>query len=405
MIKTSRMVTNLVCLSVFAASALHAAENVTPQTASSVSGACTFQVPEGWKTERGGEEHSADSGRTGPANPSAQQPSPRQGEPEFVMLVPASWPWEGAADLPQPFIQVHEMPGPVPSAELIRKLGPKAGTADTAVLVLQRLAAERGFKVFPAKNELRDISGRLACDVCAKGPQKDGPMVTEMILIMAEKEDSWFGVATFYHQKMADRCEKAFSEVVNSLRPIRAVPKSQTGEIGEKLEYLAEILKKGNATEQAPWRMAVLGLALWRGDAKDTEDTLLIHLRFLNPNCQDICQDWAKVLGFIKNGTDFEATESRSRFTRLMSAHAGALSLDVARKDVKTSKAVFIIYGENHERVAAFQTNLDTYRRVLQGKGGSGKELVESWTPLAAEDLKKLSLPPVQSLVPAKEGR
>jgi len=366
--------------------------------ANSPSGACVFQVPEGWKIERVINQPAADSGKTGPNKQTAAQ----QAEPEFTMLVPASWPWEGAEDLPQPFIQVNEMPGPVPSAELMRRIGPEAGTANTAMLVLQRLAAERGFKVFPAKSELRDISGRLACDVSAKGPQKDGPIVTEMILIMAEKEDSWFGVATFYHQKMAERCGKAFSQVANSLCPIQAVPKPQLGEIGEKLEYLREILKKGNATEKAPWSMAVLGLALSRRDVKDAEDTLLIHLRFLNPDCQNICRDWTKVLGFIKDGTDFEATDSRGRFTKLMSAHAGALSLEVTRRDIKVSKAVFVIYGENQERIAAFETNLDIYRRVLQGKGGGGEELMKSWNPLTDEDMKKLPLPPMQSLVPSK---
>ncbi|MGB2997264.1 MAG: hypothetical protein WBC59_01335, partial [Phycisphaerae bacterium] len=337
-------------------SALPAADTTTPQTATSPSGACLFEVPEGWKMEQVTTQNCSDSGKTS----NATQPSTKPAEAGFAMLVPASWPWESADDQPQPFIQVHEIPGPVPSADLVRKVGPAAGMADTAMLVLQLLAAEQGFKVFPVKNELRDISGRLALYVCVKGPQKDGPYVMEEIFILAENEDSWFGVVTFYHQKMAERCDKAFSQVVNSLRPIKAVPRPQAGEINEKLEYLAEILKKGNATEQAPWSMAVLGLALWRKDAKDAEDTLLIHLRFLNPNCQDICQDWAKVLNFVKNGTDFEPTESCLRFNTLMSAHAGALSLEVARKDIKTSKAVFVIYGENQERVAAYQTNLDT---------------------------------------------
>jgi len=88
-----------------------------------------------------------------------------------------------------------------------------------------------------------------------------------------------------------------------------------------------------------------------------------------------------------------------------MSAHAGALSLEVARKGLKVSKAVLVIYGENQERVAAFQTNLDVFRRVIQGRGGGGRELIETWKSLAAQKLRTLPLPPVQSLLPAKRDR
>ncbi len=272
--------------------------------------------------------------------------------------------------------------------------------SQTALLVLQRLFAERGFRAFPAKREARQLGGMLACDVSLQGPDPDGPWSAEMILVLAEKEDSCFGATQFCHEKVQARCNAAFEQVINSLTPHHPVPKPAGGPMQDKLDYLAEVLRRGNATEQAPWSMAVLGVVMTRLD-RDREDTLLVHLRFLHPQAKEICDDYNNVLDMLRRKVDFEATDARSRFTKLVSAHAGALSLEVARKDIKVSKAVLIIYGENQVRLAAYQTDLDTYRGVLQGRMDPNSLLL-SWKPITGRELSALPLPPVQSLLPTK---
>jgi hypothetical protein len=347
-----------------------------PASAQTISGACSFVIPEGWKIDR----TAGAAGKDDHGEPS----------PGFAALTPASWPWTGASNAPRPFIQVYEIPGPVPSAALMKSAGPKSQFAATAMLLLEHMGAERGVKVKPVRSEMRNVSGMFGWDVAATLPGKEGPLRMEECFVLAERQDSYFAVVACYDTRLAAQSGTAFSQVVNSLRPIRTVPRHVGGDLAAKLEYLKKALAEGNATETAPWNMEVLSVSLHRPTAGAGKDELLVFLRFRHQDSRTICRAWQKCLDDVKTGQDPDATDDMGRFTELMSAHAGLLSQEVVRQDVGARQVLFVIYGSDQGPIAAYRTDLNVWRRVLQGQGGGGKELFESWSYLAADDIRNL---------------
>lgn len=381
--KTSTIHASVLVTVMMVARIASAADERAPQTVTSPSGACTLKIPAGWKLYHGKEQL-----------------------PKTVVatFVPASWTPSEAGERPRSLIQVHEIAGPVLSSEFLRQAGGMSPAAETAALVLQRSCAERGRRSVVTKQEEYRINGMLGCHVGIDGPTRGGVWTAEMILLIAEKQDSLFGVMFFCPRENLQSSQMALRYVVSSLKPLRPVPKRQFGPAAKKLEHLKELLKRGNATEPAPWAMAVLGVETWRADAKDPKDTLLVHLHFLHPQNTAVCEDYVKVLGLIKQGIDFDATEPRSKFTRLLSAHAGALAMEVVRIDLEVPMALLVVYGKNEARLQAYEINLDTYRRVLQGRMDP-KQLLLSSRALAPEELLRVPLPPIEPVLRSRPDK